>query len=53
MICFAEQIKQHHARSAELGDGETTRTAREIWTFKRVVTADDPNWLLDDVEVAG
>ena len=38
---------------AELGDGETTRTAREIWTFKRVVTADDPNWLLDDVEVAG
>ena len=34
---------------AELGDGETTRTAREIWTFKRVVTADDPNWLLDDV----
>ncbi len=38
---------------ADLGDGETTRTAREIWTFKRVVTADDPNWLLDDVEVAG
>jgi predicted lipid-binding transport protein (Tim44 family) len=38
---------------AELGDGETTRTAREIWTFKRIVTASDPNWLLDDVEVAG
>ncbi len=38
---------------AELGDGETTRTAREIWTFKRIVTANDPNWLLDDVEVAG
>lgn len=37
---------------AELGDGETTRTAREIWTFKRTVTASDPNWLLDDVEAA-
>jgi predicted lipid-binding transport protein (Tim44 family) len=37
---------------AELGDGETTRTAKEIWTFKRDVTASDPNWLLDDVDVA-
>lgn len=38
---------------AELGDGEITRIAREIWTFKRDVTSNDPNWLLDDVDVAG
>ena len=37
---------------ADLGDGETTRTAREIWTFKRDVSSADPNWLLDDVEAA-
>lgn len=37
---------------AELGDGEDTRTARDIWTFKRNVTSRDPNWLLDDVETA-
>lgn len=37
---------------SELGDGETTRTAREIWTFMRDITSSDPNWLLDDVEVA-
>jgi len=37
---------------AELGDGETTRTARDIWTFKRNVSSSDPNWLLDDVETA-
>lgn len=37
---------------AELGDGENTRTARDIWTFKRDVTKSDPNWLLDDVETA-
>lgn len=37
---------------AELGDGENTRTARDIWTFKRDVTNVDPNWLLDDVETA-
>lgn len=37
---------------AELGDGEKVRTAREIWTFKRDVTSQDPNWLLDDVEIA-
>lgn len=37
---------------ADLGDGETTRTAKEIWTFKRVVASSDPNWLLDDVEAA-
>lgn len=38
---------------AELGDGEITRTAKEIWTFKREVASTDPNWLLDDVDVAG
>ena len=37
---------------ADLGDGETTRTAKEIWTFKRDTGSDDPNWLLDDVDVA-
>ncbi|KCZ88566.1 Tim44/TimA family putative adaptor protein [Hyphomonas jannaschiana] len=37
---------------AELGDGEMVRTAKEIWTFMRNVRADDPNWILDDVEVA-
>lgn len=37
---------------AELGDGENTRTARDIWTFKRNVKQSDPNWLLDDVETA-
>ena len=37
---------------AELGDGERVKTAREIWTFMRDVTSPDPNWLLDDVEVA-
>lgn len=38
---------------AELGDGETTRLAREIWTFMRDVSSSDPNWLLDDVDSAG
>lgn len=37
---------------AELGDGEMVRTAKEIWTFMRDVTTGDPNWILDDVEVA-
>ncbi|MEO9970660.1 MAG: Tim44/TimA family putative adaptor protein [Hyphomonadaceae bacterium] len=37
---------------AELGDGVNTRTARDIWTFKRNVESSDPNWLLDDVETA-
>jgi predicted lipid-binding transport protein (Tim44 family) len=37
---------------ADLGDGEVTRTAKEIWTFKRAVASSDPNWLLDDVDVA-
>jgi predicted lipid-binding transport protein (Tim44 family) len=37
---------------ADLGDGEATRTAREIWIFKRNVDAQDPDWLLDEVETA-
>ena len=37
---------------AELGDGETTRRAREIWTFMRDTASQDPNWILDDVEQA-
>lgn len=37
---------------AELGDGEMVRTVKEIWTFMRDVTQSDPNWILDDVEVA-
>lgn len=37
---------------ADLGDGETTRTAKEIWTFMRETASSDPNWLLDDVDVA-
>jgi len=37
---------------SELGDGERTRTAKEIWIFMRNVDAGDPNWLLDDVESA-
>ncbi len=38
---------------AELGDGERTRAAKEIWVYKRLVASKDPNWLLDDVEPAG
>ena len=37
---------------SELGDGERTRTAKEVWIFKRDTTSNDPNWLLDDVEPA-
>ncbi|MEM9740305.1 MAG: Tim44/TimA family putative adaptor protein [Pseudomonadota bacterium] len=37
---------------AELGDGEKTKIAKEIWTFMRTITSSDPNWLLDDVEIA-
>lgn len=37
---------------SDLGDGERTRTAKEIWVFKRNVDSADPNWLLDDVEPA-
>jgi predicted lipid-binding transport protein (Tim44 family) len=37
---------------ADLTDGEAQRTAKEIWTFKRAVKADTPNWLLDEVATA-
>lgn len=37
---------------AELGDGEMTRTAKELWAFMRDVSGSDPNWILDDVEEA-
>lgn len=35
---------------AELGDGETTFPAHEVWTFMRKVNSPDPNWILDDVD---
>lgn len=38
------------AFEADLSDGEAMRRAKEIWTFKRLVTGQDPNWLLDEVE---
>jgi len=37
---------------SELGDGETTTKASELWTFMRQTSSDDPNWLLDDVDTA-
>lgn len=38
------------AFEADLSDGENLRRAKEIWTFKRSVAGNDPNWLLDEVE---
>lgn len=37
---------------SELGDGETTSKAAELWTYMRQTKSDDPNWLLDDVDTA-
>ena len=37
---------------AELGDGETTTRASELWTFMRQTASSDPNWILDDVDTA-
>ncbi|MEM6651806.1 MAG: Tim44/TimA family putative adaptor protein [Pseudomonadota bacterium] len=37
---------------SELGDGETTTKASELWTFKRQTSSSDPNWVLDDVDTA-
>jgi len=37
---------------SELSDGETMRPAKEIWTFKRPLRSQDPNWLLDEVATA-
>ena len=28
------------------------RSAKEIWTFKRQLKIDNPNWLLDEVTTA-
>lgn len=37
---------------SELGDGETTTRASELWTYMRQTSSDDPNWILDDVDTA-
>lgn len=37
---------------SELGDGETTTKASELWTFMRQTSSSDPNWILDDVDTA-
>jgi predicted lipid-binding transport protein (Tim44 family) len=37
---------------SELSDGDNLRAAKEIWTFKRSLKAQDPNWLLDEVATA-
>ena len=55
--CVSAEMDGNMARiwvryEAELGDGETTRTARELWAYMHDVTANDPNWILDDVEEA-
>lgn len=37
---------------SELGDGETTTKAAELWTYMRQTNSSDPNWILDDVDTA-
>lgn len=37
---------------SELTDGDLMRPAKEIWTFKRSLASQDPNWLLDEVATA-
>jgi predicted lipid-binding transport protein (Tim44 family) len=37
---------------SELSDGDNLRPAKEIWTFKRSLKTDNPNWLLDEVATA-
>lgn len=37
---------------SELSEGDMMRSAKEIWTFKRSVATQDPNWLLDEVATA-
>lgn len=37
---------------SELSDGDNLRPAKEIWTFKRSLKNDNPNWLLDEVATA-
>jgi predicted lipid-binding transport protein (Tim44 family) len=36
----------------DLSDGDNLRQAKEIWTFKRELKTDNPNWLLDEVAAA-
>ncbi|MDP3737347.1 MAG: Tim44/TimA family putative adaptor protein [Hyphomonadaceae bacterium] len=37
---------------SDLSDGENTRIAKEIWTFKRSTKNENPNWVLDEVATA-
>ena len=37
---------------SDLGDGDATVRAKELWTFMRQTASSDPNWLLDDVDIA-
>jgi predicted lipid-binding transport protein (Tim44 family) len=37
---------------SDLSDGENLRQAKEIWTFKRSLKSDNPNWVLDEVTTA-
>ncbi len=37
---------------SDLSDGENMRSAKEVWTFKRTLKSDNPNWLLDEVTTA-
>lgn len=37
---------------SELSDGDNLRPAKEIWTFKRSLKDQNPNWLLDEVATA-
>lgn len=56
-IVEASVDEAHMARimvsfESDLSDGETMRQAKEIWTFKRSLRIDNPNWLLDEVATA-
>ncbi len=37
---------------SDLGDGVSTARSKELWTFMRQTSSNDPNWLLDDVDTA-
>lgn len=56
-IAEASVDASHMARilvsfESDLSDGENMRQAKEIWTFKRSLKTDNPNWLLDEVTTA-
>lgn len=56
-IVEASVDEAHMARimvsfESDLSDGENMRQAKEIWTFKRSLRIDNPNWLLDEVATA-